>query len=57
MFHQSAINSLNYNLSDCDLICYVSVDNSSLDMHKISTGDFIQSFDSVVDAEYEMLTA
>jgi len=54
MIHQSDINSLNFHIEDMDLICFVSASCDAVDVHELSTGSFIVSFDTVEDAEYEI---
>jgi hypothetical protein len=50
----SNIKILNYDIEDMDLICYPSVYCNAIDVHELSTGNFIVSFDSIEDAEYEI---
>jgi len=37
-----------------DLVCHVSASCDAVDVHELSTGSFIVSFDTVEDAEYEI---
>jgi len=54
MIHQTDINSLNFHIEDMDLICYISASCKAVDVHELSTGNFIVTFDTVEDAEYEI---
>jgi hypothetical protein len=54
--HQFSINVANYDLAKQDLVVFTSIGCDGVDLHRLSDGGFIASYDSVAEVEYEFLT-
>ncbi|MEK9895070.1 MAG: hypothetical protein VW518_01410 [Burkholderiaceae bacterium] len=45
---------LDNQLADRDLIAFTSIGNDGWDLHRLSTGDYISSHETIQDLEYEV---